>query len=60
MEVNNQLHAVAALHPEKEPRYPFNKRLGGLQSQSGGFGEKKNLCSYRESKHDSSVDQVVG
>jgi hypothetical protein len=29
--------------PGKEPRYPFNRRLGGLQSRSGYFGCGKNI-----------------
>ena len=29
--------------PEKEPKYPSNRRLGGPQSQSRCFEEKKNL-----------------
>jgi hypothetical protein len=27
----------------KSPQYPLNRRLGGLQSQSGCYGEEKNL-----------------
>jgi hypothetical protein len=29
--------------PGKEPRYPLSRRLGGLQSWSGDFGEEKIL-----------------
>jgi hypothetical protein len=29
----------------RKPRYPFYRRLSGLQSQSGGFEEAKNLFS---------------
>jgi len=42
MEVSDQLHALTALPPGKEPGYPLNRRLGGFQSQSGGGGEEKN------------------
>jgi hypothetical protein len=27
----------------KNQQYPLNRRLGGLQAQSGRFGEEKNL-----------------
>jgi len=45
MDVSGQLHASAALLPEKEPRYQLDKRLGGLQSRSGRGGEEKNSQS---------------
>jgi hypothetical protein len=41
MEVSGQLHAPAALPPEKSPRYPFYRRLGGPQSRSGRYEELK-------------------
>jgi hypothetical protein len=44
--------------PGKDPRYPLYRRLGGPQSRSDGYGENI-LCSYRESKLDSSVVQLV-
>jgi len=34
MEVGGQLHAPAALSPEKEPRYLIARRLDGPQSRS--------------------------
>jgi hypothetical protein len=37
--VSGQLHAPVALPPEKSPRYPFYRRLGGPQSRSGRYGE---------------------
>jgi len=40
MEVSGQLHAPAALPPEKEPLLPLDRRLGGLQSCSGCGGEE--------------------
>jgi hypothetical protein len=42
MEVNDQLHAPAALPPRKEPRYPLARKMGGPQSRSGRGGEEKN------------------
>jgi hypothetical protein len=42
MDVSGQLHVPAALPPGKEPRYPLDRRLGGLQSRSGRGGEEKN------------------
>jgi hypothetical protein len=42
MEVSDQLHVPAALHPRKEPWYPLDMRLGGPQSRSGRGGEEKN------------------
>jgi hypothetical protein len=39
MEVSGQLHASAALPPEKEP---LDRRLGGPQSRSERCGEEKN------------------
>jgi hypothetical protein len=35
MGVGGQLHAPAALPPEKRPRYPLYRRLGGPQGRSG-------------------------
>jgi len=37
------------LYPRKEPQYKLNRRLGGFQSQSGWFGEEKNLLAYWDS-----------
>jgi len=31
--------------PYEEPQYLLNRRLGGLQGQSGHFGKDKNLLS---------------
>jgi hypothetical protein len=43
MEMSGQLHAPAALPPEKEPWYPLDRRLGGPQSRSRhSGGEEKN------------------
>jgi hypothetical protein len=43
MEVSGQIHAPAALPPEKEPQYPLHKRLGGPQSRSEHSGEERHL-----------------
>jgi len=47
MEVNSNLHAAAALSPERT-QYPFNRRLSGPQSQSERFGEKKKYLTPTE------------
>ena len=36
---------------EKRSRYPLNRRPGGLHTQAGTFGGKKNLFPCGESKH---------
>jgi hypothetical protein len=41
--MNGQLHALAALSKEKELPYTLHRRLGGPQSQSGRFGEERNI-----------------
>jgi hypothetical protein len=43
MEVSGQLHALAALFPEKSPQYPFYRRLGGPQGRSGRGEEEATL-----------------
>jgi hypothetical protein len=43
MEVNGQHHTHATFPPGSSPRYPFCRRLGGLQSWSGDYGEETNL-----------------
>jgi len=42
MEASGQLHKPAALPQGKSPRYPLNRRLGGIQSPSGRGDEEKN------------------
>jgi hypothetical protein len=42
VEVSGELHAAAALPLRKNPWYPLDRRLGGLQSRSGRGGEEKN------------------
>jgi hypothetical protein len=44
-------------HRGKDPRYPFDRRLGGPQSRSGQRGE--NSWPYRDSNSDLSVVQPV-
>jgi hypothetical protein len=39
MDISGHLHAPAALHSAKEPRYPLDWRLGALQSRTGRSGE---------------------
>jgi hypothetical protein len=39
MEVSGQLHAMTTLPLGKDPWYTLNRRLGGPQSQYGGFIE---------------------
>jgi hypothetical protein len=57
--VSGQLHATAALSPEKQPPppYPLDRRLGELQNRSGRRGE--NSWPYRDSNSDLSVVQPV-
>jgi hypothetical protein len=42
MDVNDQIHAPAALSPEKSPWYPLDRKLGGSQSCSARGGEGEN------------------
>jgi hypothetical protein len=44
MKVSGQLHTLAALSREKNPRYPLDRRLSGPQSWSGRGGEEKKNC----------------
>jgi hypothetical protein len=48
MEVSGQLHTPTALARGKKPRYPLDRRLGGLQIRSERGGEEKISCPYRE------------
>jgi hypothetical protein len=32
----------------KSPQYPFDRRMAGLQNQSGHYEEEKNLASARK------------
>jgi hypothetical protein len=44
MRVSGQRHAPAALYSqEKDSRFAFYRRLGGIQSRSGHRGSRKNL-----------------
>jgi hypothetical protein len=40
-----QLHAPATLPLGKNPQYPENWRLGGIQNLCGHFGKERNLLS---------------
>jgi hypothetical protein len=42
MEASGQLHAPAALPPGEQFPYILDRKLGGLQSQSGRCGLEKN------------------
>jgi hypothetical protein len=60
MPVSGQPHAPAALPPRKEPYYPLDRRLGGLQSRSGRGGEEKNSnLPHRESNPRTPIVQPV-
>jgi hypothetical protein len=41
--VSGKLHALAALTPGTKLWYPFDRRLGGPQSQTGSCGVEKDL-----------------
>jgi len=43
MEASDQLHALAALSPGKEPPYPLNRRLYGTQNRSERFRHEISL-----------------
>jgi hypothetical protein len=48
MEVNGQLHVLAALFPEKEPPEPLDWKLDGIHSRSGrGDGLKNTIIASR-------------
>jgi hypothetical protein len=51
MEVSGQLHALAALSPVKEDRYPLDRGLCGPQNQYWRSSEEKKSpnCHRRES-----------
>jgi hypothetical protein len=59
MEVSGQLGTLAALPLEKDSQYPLYRRLGGAQSQSGNYGEEKNLLPLWESNPDFLVIQPI-
>lgn len=45
IEVSGHNHAPAALLPRKISRHQLNRKLGGVQRQSGHTGREKNLTS---------------
>jgi hypothetical protein len=59
LEASGQLHAPAALPPEKEPRHPVNRRVGGPQSEYGRRGEEKIRNPTGTRNSDPSVVQPV-
>jgi hypothetical protein len=59
MQVSGQLHAPAALPPEKSHRYPLDWRLGGPQSRSGHGVEEKIPSPYWESNPNYPITQLA-
>jgi hypothetical protein len=59
MGMSGEPYASAALLPGKGARYKFCRWLGGPQTWSRRGGEKKNLCSLRESNPNSPVVQPI-
>ena len=55
MEVIGRPHAAASLPTGRESPVSTERRLGGCQSQSGHFGEVKNLLPLFDSNFRSSV-----
>lgn len=51
MNVNGQLHAMAALPQAKEPRYLLVRWPGGPQSRCRRHGEEINFLPCEESNH---------
>jgi hypothetical protein len=46
-EASVQLYVPVAPSPEKRPRYPLYRRLGGPQNRFGRIGEEKNLADKK-------------
>jgi hypothetical protein len=59
MEVNGQLHALAALPLKKNFIFPLDGRLGWPQGSSGSSGEEESVCPRRETNPDFSVVHPV-
>jgi len=49
MEVSGKLHALAALHPEKEPGYPLDRRLVNPRADLDAVVRRKIPIPYRDS-----------
>jgi hypothetical protein len=47
MKVSCQLHASAALPPDRSLQYPLDRRLGGPKRRSARCGEEKTLAPAR-------------
>jgi hypothetical protein len=58
LEVSGQLCASAALPPGKEPRYPLDRRLGGLQNRSVLCGDEKSHSSSAGVKKGGAIPQL--
>jgi len=54
MEISGQLYALATLPTWKSPWYPWDRRLGGPQSQYGCSSEEKKSLTLLEIKPQSS------
>jgi hypothetical protein len=59
MEVNGQLNAPVALPIEKYLRYPLCRYLDGVQNWYERREAEDNFFPWQESKHDSSVLQLL-
>jgi hypothetical protein len=47
MEVSGKLHALAALHPEKEPGYPLDRRLvNPIADLDAAVSRNSTICKY--------------
>jgi hypothetical protein len=58
-EVSGQLHAPAALPPEKEPPVPIRYEVGWVPEPVWTMWRRKNSWLYRDSNSDPSVVQPV-
>ena len=47
MEINGQLEAQVALHREKSPWYPLNRRLEGRKGGLDALGKAKSIAPFR-------------
>jgi len=56
MEVSGEVQAQATLCPRKKKRrYPFNVKLGGLQTRSSRFCRRKNSQDHTENRTSGSI-----
>jgi hypothetical protein len=45
---SGQLHVLTTLPPERAPRCPLSRGLGGFRGRYGGFGEEKDILLMSE------------